>query len=105
MARLADYFIVVGYDQEKAGKFGGEAARRLSCDAEVCVQAVSQCVGMLMLDSSAISLTLATKLHQPRLETLSLFFVSFTGQMLAMLRRACIFQIKHTPGGKSPVDL
>lgn len=23
MARFADYFIVVGYDQEKAGKFGG----------------------------------------------------------------------------------
>ena len=30
MARLADYFIVVGHDQEKAGKFGGEAARRLT---------------------------------------------------------------------------
>lgn len=28
MARLADYFIVVGYDQEKAGKSGGGAARR-----------------------------------------------------------------------------
>lgn len=27
MARLADYFIVVGYDQEKAGKFGSEATR------------------------------------------------------------------------------
>lgn len=24
MARLADYFIVVGYDQEKAGKFGSQ---------------------------------------------------------------------------------
>lgn len=32
MARLADYFIVVGYDQEKAGKFG-----RL-CEADVRVQ-------------------------------------------------------------------
>lgn len=36
MARLADYFIVVGYDQEKAGKFGGGAARRVNCEAEVC---------------------------------------------------------------------
>lgn len=35
MARLADYFVVVGYDQEKAGKFGGEAARRVNCEAEV----------------------------------------------------------------------
>lgn len=51
MARLADYFIVVGYDQEKAGKFGSEAARRLFCEAGVCVQAVSQCVMMLMLHS------------------------------------------------------
>lgn len=32
MARLADYFVVVGYDQEKAGKWGGGAARR----SEVC---------------------------------------------------------------------
>lgn len=53
MARFADYFIVVGYDQEKAGKF--LAAGRLS-GAEVCVQAVSQCVMMLMLDSFALSL-------------------------------------------------
>lgn len=46
MARLADYFIVVGYDQEKAGKFG-----RL-CEADVRVQAASQCVLlMLMLHS------------------------------------------------------
>lgn len=37
MARLADYFIVVGYDQEKAGKFG-----RLR-EADVRVQAASQC--------------------------------------------------------------
>ena len=58
MARLADYFIVVGYDQEKAGKFGG----RLSCEAEVCVQAVTQCVMMLMLHSSALSFTLAAQL-------------------------------------------
>lgn len=43
MARLADYFTVVGYDQEKAGKFGGEAARISSRGAEVYVQAVSQC--------------------------------------------------------------
>lgn len=27
MARLADYFVVVGYDQEKAGKWGAGAAR------------------------------------------------------------------------------
>lgn len=62
MARLADYFIVVGYDQEKAGKSVGGAARRLNREAEVWVQAVSQCVMMLMLDSSALSLTLATQL-------------------------------------------
>lgn len=54
MARLADYFIVVGYDQEKAGKFGSEATRRLFCEAGVCVQAVSQCVMMLMLHSFAL---------------------------------------------------
>lgn len=48
MARLADYFIVVGYDQEKAGKFG------CSRVAEVCVQAVSQCVMMLMLHTVAL---------------------------------------------------
>lgn len=29
MARLADYFIVVGYDQEKAGKFGGEGSSQI----------------------------------------------------------------------------
>lgn len=45
MARLADYFIVVGYDQEKAGKSGW------LCEADVRVQAASQCVLMLMLHS------------------------------------------------------
>lgn len=37
MARLADYFIVVGYDQEKAGKSGWLRG------ADVRVQAASQC--------------------------------------------------------------
>lgn len=72
MARLADYFIVVGYDQEKAGKFSGGAARRLNCGAEVCCS--GQCV-MLMLDSFALSFTLATQLPG---ETGNTFLFSFT---------------------------
>lgn len=41
MARLADYFIVVGYDKEKAGKCDGGEAHSLFCEAEVLVQATS----------------------------------------------------------------
>lgn len=52
MARLADYFVVVGYDQEKAGKCG--AAGRLAAPRFV-VQAVSQCGMMLMLLSFALA--------------------------------------------------
>lgn len=84
MARLADYFIVVGYDQEKAGKFGGGAARRLNCEAEVCVQAVSQCVLVLMLHSSALSL--AAQLPGETGNTLC--FSSLTGRTLDTTRRA-----------------
>lgn len=89
MARLADYFIVVGYDQEKAGKFGGGAARRLNCEAEVYVQAVSQCVVMLMLDSFALSYTLATQLPS---ESGNTFFFPLTSQMQDMIRRACFYR-------------
>lgn len=53
MARLADYFVVVGYDQEKAGKSDGASAPKINCNAVVCVrEAVSGM--MLMLDSAAI---------------------------------------------------
>lgn len=77
MARLADYFIVVGYDQEKAGKFGGGAARRLKCKAVVCVQAVqSVCVMMLMLDSFVLSFTLATQATRRVWEHFLFFFSS-----------------------------
>lgn len=41
MARLADYFIVVGYDTEKAGKCDGVEAHGLFCEAEVLAQATS----------------------------------------------------------------
>lgn len=56
MARLADYFIVVGYDQDKAGKFHNwtcDHAIQMSLNAEVYPgrQSVS---GMLMPDNISL---------------------------------------------------
>lgn len=53
MARLADYFIVVGYDQEKAGKFGSQI--ELAELRFMSRPSVSVCVMMLMLDSIALA--------------------------------------------------
>lgn len=94
MARLADYFIVVGYDQEKSGKCGGGAARRFNCEAEVCVQAVSQCVMVLMLDSFALSFTLATQLTKGDWKHF-LFPPSLTGLMLGIIGRRVFIDQAH----------
>lgn len=60
MARLADYFVVVGYDQEKSGKSDGGPSH----EAEVCVSRPSVSVMMLLLRSFAPSLLLATRLAE-----------------------------------------
>lgn len=48
--------ILLSWDtiRKKPVSLAAGAARRLNCGAEVCVQAVSQCVMMLMLDSFAL---------------------------------------------------
>lgn len=97
--------ILLSWDtiRRKPVSFVGGAARRLNREAEVWVQAVSQCVMMLMLDSSALSLTLATQLPG---ETGKLFLSSLINWPDTEYHPAGVcLQIKHTPDGKSPVDV